>query len=93
MRYVICRSKEAAVFAGEFISRNGREVVLHNARRIWYWDGAATLSQLAVDGTTSPKTCKFPVVVPHVELLEVCEILDCTEKARASIEAVPTWAR
>ena len=91
MKYVICRSYQAGVFAGEIESRKGKEVVLRNARRIWYWVGAATLSQLSIDGTSNPGGCKFPAPVDRVELLDVCEILDVTEKARASIEGVNEW--
>jgi hypothetical protein len=79
------------VFAGYIESRNGQEVVMRNARRIWYWDGAATLSQLAMEGTKKPDNCKFPCPVDRVELLQVIEILDCTEDAQKSIEGVPVW--
>lgn len=92
MRYVIVRTYSAGVFAGELESRNGQEVVLKNARRIWYWDGAATLSQLAMEGTSKPNTCKFPCEVEKVELLQVIEILDVTEKARESIKKVKVWS-
>lgn len=92
-RYVIVRTYSAGVFAGTLESRNGREVVLSNARRLWYWDGAASLSQLAVDGVSKPENCKFPCEVSHVELLEVIEILDVTEKARNSIAGVPVWQK
>ncbi len=91
-RYVIVRTYSAGVFAGVLSSRTGREVVLRKARRLWYWDGAATLSQLAMTGTSKPGNCKFPPVVDRVELLEAIEILDVTPAARASIEAVPVWA-
>jgi len=90
-RYVIVRAYSAGVFAGTFESRKGQEVVLRNARRIWSWAGAASLSQLAVDGTSKPNKCKFPVAVPRVELFQVIEILDVTPKAKASIESVPVW--
>ena len=90
-KYVICRTYSAGVFAGTLESRSGQEVVLTNARRLWYWAGAASLSQLAVDGTSKPNDCKFPVAVPRVELLQAIEILDVTEKAKASIEAVKVW--
>ncbi len=91
-RYVICRTYSAGVFAGNLESRNGKEVVLTNARRLWYWDGAASLSQLAMEGTTKPKTCKFPIAVNRVELTEAIEILDVTPEAQKSIEEVPVWA-
>ena len=91
VRYVIVRTYSAGVFAGTFVSRKGQEVVLTNARRLWYWSGAASLSQLAVSGTSNPGACKFPVAVARVELLQAVEILDCADAARKSIEAVPTW--
>lgn len=90
-KYVIARAKSAGVFAGYLDYRKGQEVVLLNARRIWYWKGAASLSQLAVDGTTKPSECKFPCEVPRVELLQVIELLDVTENARKSIGEVPVW--
>lgn len=91
MKYVIVRTYSAGVFAGELESRNGREVILLNARRIWYWSGAATLSQLAMEGTKDPLNCKFPCEVSRVELLEAIEILDVTEEAKKSIKDVPIW--
>lgn len=88
---VIVRTYSAGVFAGTLESRKDQEVVLTNARRLWYWSGAASLSQLAVTGTSNPSACKFPVAVPRVELLQAVEILDLTEAARKSIESVPEW--
>ena len=93
MRYVIVRTFSAGVFAGELVSRKGQEVVLKNARRLWYWAGAASLSELAVRGTSNPGSCKFPVAVPRVELLQAIEILDVTNEARKSIEGVPVWTK
>lgn len=89
--YKIVRTYSAGVFAGEIESREGKEVVMRNACRIWFWDGAATLSQLATDGTSKPAKCKFPCAVDRVVLTEAIEILDVTDKARASIEGVPVW--
>lgn len=90
-KYVIVRTYSAGVFAGNLESRNGQEVVLTDARRLWYWVGAASLSQLAVAGTSKPRECKFPVAVPRVELLQAIEIIDVTPEAEASIKAVKPW--
>jgi hypothetical protein len=89
--YKIVRTYSAGVFAGEIKSRDGREVVMINARRLWYWDGAASLSQLAMEGTKKPENCKFPCEVDRVELLEVIEILDTTNEAEKSIKSVKVW--
>lgn len=88
---VIVRTYSAGVFAGTLKSREGQEVVLTNARRLWYWVGAASLSQLSVDGVSKPKQCKFPVAVPEVTLLQAIEILPLSDKAKASIDGVPIW--
>ncbi len=90
-KYVIVRTQSAGVFVGYLESRNGQEVILTKARRLWYWAGAASLSQLAVDGTSKPKECKFPVEVDRVELLQAIEILDVTDKAKKSIADVKVW--
>ena len=90
-RYVIVRTYSAGVFAGNLVSRKGQEVVLNRARRLWYWKGAASLSQLAVEGTQCPNECKFPCEVPRVELLNAIEILDVTKAGEKSITDVPVW--
>lgn len=92
-KYCMVRTYSAGVFAGTLVKREGKEALLTNARRIWYWSGAASLSQLAVDGTSDPKNCKFPVAVSEVLLTEVIEIIRISDKAKKSIEAVPIWAK
>jgi hypothetical protein len=90
-KYCIVRADKAGVFAGTLISREGQEAILKDARRIWYWDGAASLSQLATDGTSKPDNCKFPCEVKIVLLTGVGEIIPCTAKARKSIKEVKVW--
>ena len=88
----IVRTYSAGVFLGEVAERSGKEVLLKNARRLWYWDGAASLSQLANEGTSKPKMCKFPASVAEVLLTEAIEIIPATEAAIASIAAVKVWS-
>jgi len=91
--YYIVRTYSAGVFAGNISKRNGMEIEMKNARRLWYWDGAASLSQLALDGVSNPTACKFPAELPSVELTQAIEIIPCTEKARKSIAKVAIWSR
>lgn len=91
--YVIVRTYSAGCFAGFLKSRDGKEVILTNARRLWYWDGAASLSQLAMEGTKSPENCKFPCEVTEIILTEAIEIITCSEEAYNSIKGVPIWER
>ena len=95
LKYVMCRTHAMGVFAGELESNVKGVVVLRNARRIWYWAGAASLSQLATDGTSKPGECKFPCAVDRVELMSPngFEILDITSKAKESILSVPVWSK
>lgn len=93
---VIVRSYDAGVFCGylpensEYTGKNDT-VKLYNARRLWRWSGAASLSQLCVDGVANKNDCKFPCKVPWVVLNRVCEILPCSEVAKKSIDEVQIW--
>lgn len=90
---VIARTYSAGVFFGYLKSHNGKEVVLLKARRLWYWDGAASLSELAMRGTSKPQNCKFPVAVDEVLVTECIELLPVTKEAEASINGVAVWSR
>ena len=89
----IIRCDRSGVFYGEIESRNGQEVTMRNARCLWYWDGAASLLQLAKDGTSEPRNCKFTVYVDELTVVDAIEILPCTDKAITSIEGVSEWRR
>lgn len=93
--YVLIRADRAGVFVGNILSRTPagatETVVLLNCRRIFYWDGAASISQLALTGPSKPKNCKFPAPVDNHTVLGVIEILPVTEAAKKAIEAVQVW--
>lgn len=84
---VIIRTYSAGVHYGTLESKNGNECRLKNAIRLWYWEGAFTLSQLAMMGTNKASNCKFAVPVDFITL-EWIEIIPCSETAIASIEGV-----
>ena len=89
------RSTNAGVFFGTITSKDLAHGVVEmaNARRVWYWDGAASLSQLATDGTSKPTNCKFPVATAAQTILGVIEIIPMTEKAIKSLEGVEVWEK
>ena len=90
--FKIYRTYSAGVFVAQMHKRfSEKHAILKNARRIWRWEGAASLSQLAIDGTSKPDLCKFPEAVDFIEVTEIIEILDMTDKAIASIQSVPVW--
>ena len=92
-KYCMVRTYSAGVFAGILAERNGSEALVKNARRIWYWAGAASLSELAIKGTSKPNHCKFPSEVPEVLLTNVIEIIPTTLSAQQSICEVPIWTQ
>lgn len=91
----IIRTYSAGVFCGELDeksrSADGKRGIIRNARRLWYWDGASSLSELAEHGTCRPENCKFPDPVSEIEVTEIIEVLSITEKAITSIDGVPIW--
>lgn len=91
MKYVMVRTQNAGVFAGYLKEKNGESVTLKNARRMWYWSGACSLSQLAMEGTKKAGECKFPCEVNNIELTQVIEVIDCTQEAKESIASVAVW--
>ena len=92
---VIIRADRAGVFFGEIKNRentpSGVCVTMTNCRRLWYWDGAASLSEMAVSGVKNGPKCKFSVIAPEMEIMDVIEIIPCTEQAVKSIESVKIW--
>lgn len=90
--FCIVRTYSAGVFAG-WINREkpGMEHTIYNSRRIWYWAGAASLSQLANEGTKEPESCRFAQVVSETDVKQVIEIIPCTTQARENIQLVPVW--
>ncbi len=92
MSYCIVRTYSAGVFAGNYDRKiKGKEGTVYNARRIWSWAGAASLSQLANEGTKNPEDCKFAQEVEEVDLKEIIEVIPCTEKAIENIKGVAIW--
>lgn len=89
----IVRTEKAGVFFGKIAKRDGGTVTMTNARRLWYWEGASSLSELAQYGTANIGRCKFPCAVDEIELFGVIEIIAVTDKAAKSIDGVPEWKR
>ena len=78
-------------FFGELVDKNGQEVEIKNCRRIWYWEGACSISELALRGVKKPDNCKFTVTVESVVINDCTEIDVCTDEAIKNIESVKIW--
>jgi len=91
--YKIIRTQNAGVFCAKIESVEGTTATLKDSRRLWYWDGASTLSELAIRGVSRPSKCKFPVAVESQKVFEVIEIIDMTDAAISSVKGVPEWTQ
>lgn len=90
MKYVIVRSRDAGCHAGYLKAHNGDQVTLVHSRRLWSWQGALTLSELATHGPQKPDQCKFGCPITII-IIGACEIIDCTQKATDAITEVKEW--
>ncbi len=88
---VLVRGRDSGVHFGELTSREGQEVTLTNARRVWYWEGANALDQLAMEGSALPKECKITVAVDEILILDAIEIFSLTERALANLNGIAPW--
>lgn len=82
--YVVVRTYSAGVHVGVLESRQGQEVVLTNARRIWYWKGANTLHEIALRGVGAGS--KVSDSVGRIELLQAIEVISATPEAQKNLE-------
>lgn len=89
----IFRGDKSGVFFGTLIEKEKTEVTIKDCRRLWYWDGAASISEIAKIGTTAPNNCKFTVTVDELTITDCIEIIPCTKKAIKVIEGVKEWKR
>jgi hypothetical protein len=90
-KFVIVRCRDAGVHAGVLEAHNGRECVLSEARRLWYWkpaNDAAFLSGVATEGLDANSKVGAPI---RVHLTENCEIIECSTVAVRSIKEAKTY--
>jgi hypothetical protein len=95
LQCVLVRSYAAGVHFGylqnEEFTPSGKVVTLTKTRRVWYWDGAASLSQMALEGVNKPQNCKFSVELASNEIVNVIETIPLTEKAILNLYKVAVW--
>ena len=92
-KYYIVRGQSSGVFFGQVRERNGQEVTLGNVRKLWYWDGACAVEQLARDGVSLPRNCNFTVTVEEMTITDAIQLIPCTDAAQKSISGVAEWKR
>lgn len=87
----IIRTYSAGVHYGELIEKEGKEVILKNSRRLWYWkttNKGISLSEVANAGLAKDSKVCAPV---DLIWLEAVEIIPCTKEAIKNIEAADEY--
>lgn len=79
-RKVLIRTYSAGVHYGTLVNRDGQEVHLKNARRLWSWNGALSLSEIASKGIDI-KNSKLSVSVDEIILTQAVEIIPISENS------------
>lgn len=92
-QYYIVRAARAGIFFGKIKEIYPEFVTMTDVRKLWYWDGAAAVEQIALDGVSAPENCKFTVTVQEMEIMEPIQVIPCTSKATDIIKAVREWKR
>jgi hypothetical protein len=90
---VVVRAKNAGVFFGTIVEKTEKSVKMKNVRKLWYWDGACAVEEIAQTGVAKPENCKFTVTVSEMEINDWEQILPATEEAIKSIEGVIEWKK
>lgn len=81
---VLVRTYSAGVHFGNLVERNGKDITLSNARRIWSWSGANTLNEIAIRGADG----RISEAVECIELTEAIEVIKMTNEAYGKLCAV-----
>jgi len=89
----VFRTYSAGVHVGTLEFKEGRECLVKDSRRIWYWKGACSLSQIAVDGSKNIDECQIAMKVPEIWLTEVIEIIPMSNDAIKVIFNAPEWKK
>lgn len=89
-KYVVVRTYSAGVHVGVLKSRNGQEVVLTEAKRIWRWQGANTLHEIALNGID--KASKVSEETPSIILTQAIEIIPTSKEGEKCLRS-RGWAK
>lgn len=73
-KFVLVRTYSAGVHFGTLEEKNGQEIRLSNARRLWSWTGALSLSEIAMKGVKLADS-KISVPVDEIILTQATEII------------------
>ena len=89
----IVRTDRAGVFYGEVKSKTKDSIVMTNVRKVFYWDGACAVEELALNGSTNPNNCKLTVIIPEMEIASPIQIIPCSSKSCEILNSIAIWKK
>ena len=90
--WVIVRTYSAGVHFGRLKNLKGKKCVLTDSRRIWYWSGAASISEIAVSGIKNLDESKIAVPLKEIYLSEAIEVIPCSPESEKCLREAPAWS-
>ena len=87
---IIARIDRAGVFHGTLDYIDGEIIRLKDARRIYYWNGALSVTDIAAKGITGGKVT-IPVSTVEFMSDKIVELNECSEESTKSIESINAW--
>lgn len=95
-QFYIIRAEKAGVFLAKIESIEGNTALCNSLRRLYYWEGALDVTQIAARGVARPDSCKFSVQMGEKDkstLFNVVEFHPASQKAIDSIKSVKEWKK
>lgn len=87
---IIARIDRAGVFYGTLDYIDSEIIRLKDTRRIYFWNGAMSVTDMAAKGITGGKVT-IPVTSVEFMTDKVVELNECSNEAVKSIEAIEAW--
>ncbi len=94
MTYSVVRTHSAGVHIGyvkEFGVKNPQHIKLINSRRLYDWNGACSLSQVAMNGVDP--SSRIAITLPEIELTDVIEVIPCSNEAAKFFMDAKPWKK
>lgn len=92
-KFYIVRTNRAGVFFGKIKEASHEEVTMTDVRKLWHWDGACAVEQIALEGVKKPNNCNFTVVISEMTVMDPIQIILCTDEAAGILSKVAVWKR
>ena len=92
--YCVVRTYSAGVHIGyvkDFGVKYPQQATLLKSRRLHQWSGAASLSQVALDGVDT--NSRIAMELPEITLTDIIEVIPCSEVSAEFFKGAKAWSK